>query len=184
MSPRLVLVRILVLLADLLIRFVETHDFLSDRRSTTIGGLVTEVENLRTCRASTIVHHALGHDSDHCTLARVNVANYCNTHIVEVSLLRRLLELVLQELGVFNRVSNLLCHRLVNHMTTSWRNLATFHAFVLLLFFFRDFLSGCISLIVLRRSLRLSFPSVSTIGRAFGCWLVSFGLFNNRGRFG
>ena len=85
MGPRLVLVGIHMLHLDLGIILIETHDFLSDTRGSTIGRFVAKVENLLTSRASSIISDTLGHHTDHCAFTRVYVANDGNTDIIRVT---------------------------------------------------------------------------------------------------
>ena len=86
MRPRLILVRIHVLHRHLIVLIVEAHDFLSDTRSSTVRSFVAEVKYLLPCRASSIIHDALGQDTDHRTLARVDITNDGNSNIVRVTI--------------------------------------------------------------------------------------------------
>ena len=68
-GPGLVLVRVHVFHLNLLIFFVETHNLLSDTRGSTVCRLMTEVENLLTSGASSVIHDALCKNTDHGTLS-------------------------------------------------------------------------------------------------------------------
>ena len=66
--PRLVLVGIHVLHLHLIVLSVKSHDLLTNGRCSAIRLLVTEVEYLLTCRASSIIHYTLGEDTHHGAL--------------------------------------------------------------------------------------------------------------------
>jgi len=81
-GPGLVLVGVHALHSHLLIVGVEAHDLLSDTGGTTVLGLMTEVKNLLSRGTPSVVYDALGHDTDHGTLAGVYIANDCNSHVI------------------------------------------------------------------------------------------------------
>jgi len=85
MSPGLILVGVHVLHLNLLIVGVKAHDLLTYTRSTPVLHLVVEVEYLLTCLAPSIIHDVLSHHADHCALARVHISNYCDSHVIRIT---------------------------------------------------------------------------------------------------
>lgn len=64
------------------VTFVKTHDLLADRRGSTIGSFVGEVEDFLSGRPITVVHNGLGEHTNECRLTGVDVSNNGDTCII------------------------------------------------------------------------------------------------------
>lgn len=63
----------------------ETHDLLANTGSSPILLLVFKVENFRTRGTTSIVHDALGQDTDQGALARVDITDHSDPHVILLS---------------------------------------------------------------------------------------------------
>ena len=97
---------------------------------------MAEIENFLSSRTTSIIHHALGHDTDHSALARVYVSNDSNTHVIVVALLLSLLKLMLQKCIILYRVGNLFRLRFVYDTGVCGRVLSVSVVDLFLLLFF------------------------------------------------